>query len=438
MTNLSNNQTELNELKALWQARAQNQGQNNDSWLNQLQEQAFDIFSRTGFPTTRMEDWKYTDIRNIAANYPQWLNTQSQTLEHTPDLLDIDNAIHLAFIDGRYSPEHSKSKQLPSGLIAGNLNDLSNRYPDLLQHKLGKLANNNDSGFVAINTAFACDGAALLLPDNQSLEQPVYLSFFSSTPEITIQPRLLIDLGVNSRATVLEHYTSNAATIVNAVTEINCSKGSELTWYKLQDEHIDAWHTAVQYAQLDQDALIKTTQIDIGAGLARNELRLKLAGRGAHAEAKGLFMADAQRHVDSRITVEHAAPDTTSRERFRSILAGRARGVFNGRILVQAEAQKTAAELTNRNLLLSSGAEINTKPELEIYADDVKCAHGSTTGQLDETSMFYLLSRGIDIDEARNILVRAFAGELLTDISIEALRNRAQSALEQLESGHVQ
>jgi Fe-S cluster assembly protein SufD len=433
MTNPSNNSPELTEIQALWDARSQSNG----SWLNELQQRAFDSFAQTGFPTTRMEDWKYTDMRSVAENYPQWLSTQPQTSESTLKLLDVPDAIHLAFIDGRYSPEHSRTAELPAGVIAGNLSELADRYPDLLESRLGKLTDNSDSGFVSINTAFASDGAAVLLADNQELKQPIYLSFFSTTPNITTQPRLLIDLGSNSRATVLEHYTSDVAAIVNAVTEINCSKGSELTWYKLQDEHTDAWHTAVQYAHLDQDASIKTTQIDIGAGLARNELRLTLAGRGANAEAKGLFMADAKRHVDSRITVEHAAPDTFSRERFHSILADRARGVFNGRILVQPEAQKTAAELTNRNLLLSPGAEINTKPELEIYADDVKCAHGSTTGQLDETAMFYLLSRGIDIDEARNILVRAFAGEVLTDISIEAIRDRAQSALEELESGHA-
>jgi Fe-S cluster assembly protein SufD len=432
MTNPSNNLSELTEIQALWDARSQSNG----SWLNKLQQRAFNSFAQTGFPTTRMEDWKYTDMRAVAANYPQWLSTQPQASESTLKLLDVADAIHLAFIDGRYSPEHSGSAELPAGVIAGNLGELADRYPDLLESRLGKLTDNSDSGFVSINTAFASDGAAVLLPDNQELQQPIYLSFFSTTPNITTQPRLLIDLGRNSRATILEHYHSNVPTIVNAVTEINCGTGSELTWYKLQDEHTDAWHTAVQYAHVGQDASIKTTQIDIGAGLARNELRLTLAGRGANADAKGLFMADAKRHVDSRITVEHAAPDTNSRERFHGILADRARGVFNGRILVQQAAQKTAAELTNRNLLLSPGAEINTKPELEIYADDVKCAHGSTTGQLDETSMFYLLSRGIGPEEARNILVRAFAGALLTDISIDALRERAQSALEALETGH--
>ncbi|MGI9289880.1 MAG: SufB/SufD family protein, partial [Gammaproteobacteria bacterium] len=180
------------------------------------------------------------------------------------------------------------------------------------------------------------------------------------------------------------------------------------------------------------DATVHTTSIDIGAQLARNELHLALNGRGAHAECKGLFLADQKRHIDSRITVDHAAPDTTSRERFRGVLADQARGVFNGRIHVLSEAQKTSAELTNRNLLLNPGAEVNAKPELEIYADDVKCAHGSTTGQLDQNSLFYLLSRGIDQEEARVLLIRAFVGELLTDISVPEVRDITQEALARL------
>jgi Fe-S cluster assembly protein SufD len=303
-----------------------------------------------------------------------------------------------------------------------------------VQSAFGKLAPH--SGFVAMNTAFVNDVVAIILPDNTDLTQPVYISFFTSTPEISVQPRLLVDLGAHSRATIIEHYSSNVRSIVNTVSEINCAEGSKLAWYKLQDEATDGWHTAVQYARLAKDAAITTMQIDIGAQLARNELHLTLAGSGAHAECKGLLIADASRHIDSRITVEHAAPHTTSRERFRGILAGKARGVFNGRILVQAEAQKTAAELTNRNLLLSPGAEMDTKPELEIYADDVKCAHGSTTGQLDETALFYLVSRGIEVREARNLLIRAFAAELLTDIGIPALRDRTQAALEALGTNH--
>lgn len=432
MTIYSNTPSSLADIQSVWQMR----GQGGDSWLGQLQQQALDVFAQSGFPTTRLEDWKYTDTRAIAESYPQWLTTQPQASQQEPDLLNIADAIHLAFVDGRYSPELSGSKQLPDGIIAGNLTDLAALHPDLLQHKLGNLANNKDSGFVAMNTAFASDGAALLLPDNCELERPIYLSFFTRTPKITVQPRLLIDLGANSRATVIEHYSSSAAAIINAITEIHCGRGSKLTWYKLQEEHTDAWHTAVQYAHLEQDASIQTTQLDIGGGLVRNELRLILAGRGASADATGLFMADAQRHVDSRIIVEHAAPDTRSRERFRSILADRARGVFNGRILVQRDAQKTSAELTNRNLLLNPGAEIDTKPELEIYADDVKCSHGSTTGQLDAASLFYLLSRGIDTEAARNILITAFAGELLTDISINALSERTAQALQNLGSGN--
>jgi Fe-S cluster assembly protein SufD len=423
-------QNELTEIRTAWQAREPD----TSSWLGQLQEQALDAFERNGFPSKRMEDWKYTNMQPVAENYPGWLSTESATDADTADLLDIPDAVHLAFIDGQYQPQLSGSTELPAGVLAGNLATLTAEQPDAIHKLLGRLANNDDSGFIALNTAFATDAVVLLIPDNVVLERPVYISFFSGTPHVTVQPRLLIDLGVNSQATVIEHYTSSTPAIVNTVTEIFANQGSSLTWYKLQDEHTETSHTGAQYAELAQDASIQTTQLDIGGKLVRNQLHLKLAGRGADANAKGLFMADDKRHVDSRITVEHAAPDTTSQEQFRGVLGGQACGVFNGRILVQQEAQKTAAALNNRNLLLSPQAEINTKPELEIYADDVKCAHGSTTGQLDATALFYLLSRGIDPTEARKILIKAFVGELLTGIAFEALSNRVQTALQQLEA----
>jgi Fe-S cluster assembly protein SufD len=242
----------------------------------------------------------------------------------------------------------------------------------------------------------------------------------------------VLDLGENCNAILVEHYTSDHEAIVNSVTEIVCRAGAKLNYYKVQDEHADAWHTAVQYVDVARDAHFDSMHLDTGAGLARNELHVQLAGPAATANCSGLFMANKNRHVESRINVVHAAPETQSLSRFRAILADKARGVFNGSIYVEPVAQKTAAELTNRNLLLSKDAEINTKPELEIYADDVKCAHGSTTGQLDKNSIFYLLSRGIDRDEARNILVAAFVGELLVDIGIKAIAQKAQKALREL------
>lgn len=433
MPNTAHHTNGLADIRSAWESRSRPAAP--WPWLTDLQQQALDAFAHEGFPSTRLEDWKYTDMRAVADAYPKWLATPPSSSAESPALLNIDNAIHIAFVDGRYCAERSGSAELPDEILVGNLAELEITHRDSVQSALGKLAPH--SGFVAMNTAFVSDVAAIMLPDHMDLARPVYISFFTSTPEISVQPRLLIDLGAHSRATIIEHYSSSVPSLVNAVSEIDCADGSNLTWYKLQDEGTDSWHTAVQYARLARNATITTTQVDIGAQLARNELHLSLAGSGAHAECTGLFMADASRHIDSRITVEHAAPATTSRERFRGILAGKARGVFNGRILVQAEAQKTAAELTNRNLLLNPGAEVDTKPELEIYADDVKCAHGSTTGQLDKTSLFYLLSRGIEAQEARNLLIRAFAAELLTGISIPDLQDRTQAALEALETAHV-
>jgi len=410
------------ELRQLWQTDV-----GTGTWVDNARAEAMQAFDRSGFPTTRMEDWKYTDTRQLAANYPSWLATTPLAEPTELPLIDIEDSIHLAFVDGRFSPSLSNSKTLPAGVYAGSLADA----PEL-QGRLGKLAGSDNSGFIALNTAFMGDGFVLSVAADQHIERPIYLSFHTVTPRIAVQPRVFIDMGANSEAVVIEHYSGRADAIVNSVTEIRCGAGARLSWDKLQDEHRETLHVATQYAELDANATLQTTQIDIGAGLTRNDLQLRLLGRGAHAEARGLFLADAKRHADSRITVEHVAPDTTSRERYRGILADQASGVFNGSILVQQDAQKTSADLTNRNLLLSAGAEINTKPELEIYADDVKCAHGSTTGQLDETSMFYLLSRGIDPEQARTMLITAFASELLTDIGLPALTESVQDALRQL------
>jgi Fe-S cluster assembly protein SufD len=412
------------DIRQAWEARGLAA-----SALTEVQQQALEAFTQQGFPTTRLEDWKYTDTRTLAENYPQWLATPASTACVKPELKNTANALQLVFIDGLFSPALSAS-ELPDCVFAGSLSELATTHPDAFDNTFGKLA--AQSGFVNLNTAFTTDVAALVLPDNTELDTPVYLNFFSSTPESSSQPRLLIELGENSRATVIEHYAGNVPAIVNTVSEARCAAGSNLTWYRLQDESLETSHMSAQFLRVDQDATVNTTQLDIGARLARHELHLTLAGRGAHAECNGLFLADDNRHVDSRINVEHAAPNTTSRESFRGVLADKARGVFNGRIHVLPEAQKTFAELSNRNLLLNPGAEVDTKPELEIYADDVKCAHGSTTGQLDETSLFYLLSRGIDPQEARNLLIRAFVAELLTDITVPELRDITQNALENL------
>jgi len=335
------------------------------------------------------------------------------------------------FTDGAFQPDHS-SRDLPGGLLVGSLAQLSQSHREIIASHLNQFSQATDSGFVALNTAFSADCTALILPADTTLTRPVYIEHWSGNHGTSSHPRLMVDLGANSKATVIEHYSGSAATLVNAVADLSIGRGAHLTYYRLQEAHPEAWHTALQRLRLERDAAVRSMTIDCGSIMSRSELYAGLAGPGATIEAQGLLLGDGARHIDSRITIEHAAPHTTSRVRYRAILGDKSRGVFNGRILVQQQAQKTNAELSNRNLLLNRGAEINTKPELEIYADDVKCAHGSTTGQLDETAFFYLLSRGIDKLTARNMLITAFASELLTDIEVPAIAERTRHALSAL------
>lgn len=422
-------QLAADDIRAVWQTAVLSNGV-----LGQLRSAALDEFLHTGLPGTRNENWKYTNIKGLADELTDYLQYKAPAEPDGSATLDLPDAVHLTFVDGVFSPERSDQGALPDNVKLTSLADLADAEPATLQSLFGRLARTHDSALVALNAAFAGHGVALVIADGTTLARPVCITYRSSQANAAAQPRLLVSLGRGSKATLVEHFCSAHPAFVNPVAELHCAADSSLDYYKLQAEHAETWHTAVQYIAAENNAHIRTTHVDYGGALARNELKLALNGRGAHAESRGLFMADGTRHVEARLDVRHEAPNTTSRERYRGILAGRARGVFNGRIYVGQDAQKTAAELTNRNLLLSKGAEINTKPELEIYADDVKCAHGSTTGQLDTTSLFYLLSRGVDKPTARNMLITAFAAELLTDISVPVIAELARNALESLQT----
>ena len=420
-----------NSLNSIWEL---NHAAQND-WLRTRQTSALESFNQQGFPNKHLEDWRYTDLRELAEHYPLWLeNFDAARLDSAstdiPQTLDISDATRIIFINGVFRPELSDA--LPEGLFAGSTEELATEHPELIQQNWGRLASDTDSGMVSLNSAFANASIALTVADGSQLTKPLYVQFAGTLETSITQPRLFVNLGNNSTTELIEHYSSSAPCIVNAVTEISCGENARLKYYKLQEEHLSGWHTAVQYIHAARNSNIKTAHIDLGARLSRNDLIISLQGESAHVDSDGVFIADGKRHVESRITVNHAAPYTTSRERFRGILADNARGVFNGRIYVDECAQKTNAQLTNRNLLLSLGAEINTKPELEIYADDVKCAHGSTTGQLDANALFYLLSRGIPEKNARDLLVMAFANELVTELEIDSVSDKIQHALRRL------
>jgi len=417
--------TATEHLQTLWRA----QPPPATKWLLAMQREAIDRFVHVGFPTTRQESWKYTDVSKLALLLPDWLTNQvaySPALARNP--LDIQDAIHLVFVDGIFQPTLS-SGDLPGGMLVGNLDQLAQSHGEVIESRLGQLSGTMDTAFAALNTAFATDCTVLILPAGTELTRPVYIEHFSGSESNSSHPRVLVELGSQSKATLIEHYSGGTATLVNSVAELRIGSGARLNYYRLQELHPEAWHTGLQYLCLHDNASVHSMTIDIGAATSRSELYARLEGSGATLEAQGLLLGNGTQHIDSRITVEHAAPHTESHTQYRAILGDKSRGVFNGRILVQQPAQKTNAALANRNLLLNRGAEINTKPELEIYADDVKCAHGSTTGQLDENALFYLLSRGIDQQAARNMLITAFASELLTNIDVPAVAERTREAL---------
>ena len=406
-------------------------------WLQALRKRALQEFIDRGFPTTAEEDWRYTDLTCVAQRSFDYLDGSPQ--ERVNDYgaiveeqgLQLPNMHALVFVNGIYQPNYSPSQRLPNGVYVGRFNDLVEQRAEWLERGLGTIADIGDCCLAALNTAFLNDGAILLTDDDKQLNETLYVLNIAVGHKTTVQPRLLISLGRGSSATVVEHYLSTGPSFTNAITEIHCSTGAHLKYCKLQQEHESAYHVAGQHVQLDENSRFHGVNVDLGAQLSRNDLQVELRGKGAETSLHGLFMAQGNGHIDNHTLLDHAAPHCRSREDYRGVLAGKGRGIFNGKVMVQVGAQKTDAELQSRNLLLSQGAEINTKPELEIYADDVKCSHGATTGQLDKDAMFYLQSKGISQLEARGMLVSAFTEEIIEQIGNTELRKPVAAAVEQ-------
>jgi Fe-S cluster assembly protein SufD len=320
------------------------------------------------------------------------------------------------FANGLFCGELSNLPEKDAGLTIDTLSRLGDQSKDLVRSQLGRYAQIERFQLAALNTAFMNDGLIIQLPERSDISTPIHVIFVSDQQNISVQPRVLISLGEHSRASIIEHYVGQGASCTNAVSEIHLANGAHLRYTKIQQEHSEAYHLAAQYVQLDQDSRFDAVHVDLGARLARNDLTVRLAGAGASTQLDGLFVVDGQRHVDNHTRLDHLEPQTTSVENYRGIINEQGRGVFNGKIIVHTGADKSDAQLNNRNLLLSAEAEIDTKPELEIYTDDVKCAHGTTTGQLDTNALFYLRVRGIPADLAKQMLVTAFANEIINRI----------------------
>lgn len=403
-------------------------------WLNQSRQGALDAFASTGFPTPRHEDWKYTRVGPIekrSFKFPgrDGIGLQAGDVEKF-NLGELE-CEQLVFLDGRYVDALSRRNVVESGARITTLESAMNASSQLLESHLGHYANIASQPFSALNTAFMTDGAVIHVKNRGGEPQPIHLLFIATREDVVSHPRILVVAEAGSQTAVIESYAClvDGCYFTNALTEIAVMEDAQVDHYKLQEESAKAFHVATLQVHQGRDSRFASHSISFGGGLARNDINVLLDGEGAGCTLNGLFMVGGRQHVDYHTRIEHAKAHGTSEETYRGILDGRARGVFNGRVKVHPDAQKTDAHQSSNNLLLSRDAEVDTKPELEIYADDVKCSHGATVGQLDEQTLFYMRSRGIGEKHARGLLTYGFAREILERVDLAPLRDKLTDEL---------
>jgi Fe-S cluster assembly protein SufD len=383
--------------------------------LRRTRQTAIGRFALLGFPTTHNEEWRYTNLAPL-------LKTPYRPAPAGPLPAGLPKAA-LVFVNGRFAPELSTAHELP-GLSVSSLKQAI--ASGAIEDRIGSVAAFEENALVALNTAMFEDGALIVIADGAVIAEPIELLFLSlagGTPVVSY-PRNVILAGRDSQAQVVETYrgSGTAGSFTNAVTEVFAADGAVFEHYKLQEENQAALHFGMLAVRQGASSTVVSHNIALGAALARNEIAAVLDGEGAECNLNGLYVTAGRQHVDNYTTLDHARPHSTSRELYKGVLDGKSQAVFHGRIIVRPEAQKTDAIQRNRNLLLSDGAVINTKPQLEIYADDVKCTHGATVGQVDPDAIFYLRSRGIALEEARKLLTYAFTSEMTSAMKVASVR----------------
>ena len=393
------------------------------AWLSEVRRAGFERFRELGFPAPRDEAWKYTNVAPILK--VPFAPAAEEGPRRTASPLLPKGGGELVFVNGRYAAGLSSIAAAGVGIEVASLRETLANRPETVEPHLARLAREGNT-FADVNSALLEDGAFVRIPAGVVVPEPIHLLFLSEPdfgPTVS-HPRNLVVAERGSQAVVVESWigTAGALYFTNAVTEVFVGDGAVLDFYKLERESLDAFHVATMEVLQGRDSTFHSHSITLGGALVRNDLNVRLDAPGASCTLNGLFLGSGTQHLDNHTKIDHAQPHGTSRELYKGIMSGRSRGVFNGRIIVRPDAQKTDAMQTNKNLLLSKEALVNSEPALEIFADDVKCRHGSTIGQLDETAMFYLRSRGIGEAEARNLLVYAFASDVASRIRIAPLR----------------
>lgn len=403
------------------------------AWLGQMRADAFQRFAERGFPTCKVETWKYTNLAPLTKNVfaPKGAISAKTTDGALPALGEI-SAHRLVFINGRFCQEKS-AETLPDGVRLLSLGDALETVPEVLSRLLASAAKPEEPALLEINTALMTEGAVLLLEPGITLEKPVHFLFLTTEAagESAMHLRNLVVAGKGSNATVFESHlgTGKAGYWTNIVTEIAVEDGAHLRHYKLQNEGEAAYHIATTTAKIGAQAVYDNFAMSLGSALCRNDIQALLDGPGIDCRLNGVHLARDRQHMDTTSVIDHRSPGSSSSETYKSVVDDHAQTVFQGKVVVRPDAQKTAAHQLNRNLLLSDDASANAKPELRIHADDVKCSHGASISELDEQTLFYCRSRGIDTDTARSLLTEAFLAELVDAIEIPAIRAPMREAM---------
>ncbi len=403
--------------------------------FHQIRKEAMEKFSQLNFPTTHDEDWRFTNIAPLLKyNFEPAAMAELKTQQTKNFLFENLKGNTLIFVNGFFIPKLSHVKKSNDGIIVCSLaNQLKNGSPVISQH-LGKYANHREQIFTALSTAFTRDGAFIYVPDNKILEEPVQILFITTTSNKNIlsQPRNLYVTGTNSQVSIIERYLSldDGVYFTNVVTEIYAGENSIINHIKLQEENLKAFHISRTEVDQEKGSNFTSYSISLGGEIARHDINARFNDEGSECNLNGLFLLTGNQLFDTHSLIDHAKPNCSSHEKYKGILDDTSHGVFNGKVIVRRDAQKTNAFQENKNIILSNGALINTKPQLEIFADDVKCSHGATIGQLDEDAMFYLKSRGIGEEKAKAILIHAFASDVVRTIKIEEVKKYLEEVLE--------
>jgi len=409
--------------------------------LRQVRRKALAAFEAIGIPTTKHEEWKYTALRPLAER--DWEVAYGANV-YRPDLAGTTlgqlESITLSFVNGQHAPELSTLHVLAGGAVVCDFQEGFDTYPAVMSEHLGKyagvsegkLGSGLDEPFVHLNTAYLSEGAFVYIPANVAIDEPIHLQFISKAEHgpFAAHPRILIVLGENAQAKIVESYVGLEGTyFTNAVAEVVIAKGAVLEHVKLQQETPEAIHIATTQTYQEGGSSFHAMNVNFGAAISRNDVNLWLNGEHSESRMDGVYVGSGEQVVDNHTRIDHAKANCNSFEVYKGILSGKATGVFNGKIFVYEDAQKTDAKQTNKALLLSPTATINTKPQLEIFADDVKCTHGATVGQIREEAMFYLRARGIPKKQAESLLVYAFAAEVIERITMPAITEALEKAL---------